>query len=122
MNNNKPHVMTPQQVYVLTSLLKGMYIVKTINFENTDIWKLYEGNQNPVTYFYLNTIKAIRHFMKNDGIKLVINLEEVAKLHGKTLVKIEYMKLYPKVVKVKKVKEIKVKPKRKKKEPAKVSE
>jgi hypothetical protein len=69
------------------------YIIKTINANGKEVYKILEGRQIPVQYFTEITVRNIKNYLKIDGQKrMTLNLNEVRKLHGNNYIKIIYKK------------------------------
>lgn len=85
--------MSKQQIYILTCLLKGMYLARTKNFYGVTCFKLFEGNMNPVCYVYRRTIRSVMYLIREEKGKYVANLKEISKLHARNRIKIEYNKI-----------------------------
>lgn len=69
------------------------YMIKTINANGKEVYKILEGRQIPVQYFTEITVRNIKNYLKIDGQKrMTLNLNEVRKLHGNNYIKIIYKK------------------------------
>ena len=69
------------------------YMVRAINANGKEVYKVLEGRQTPVQYFTEITVKKIKDYLKIDDQKrMTLNLNEVRKLHGNNYIKIIYKK------------------------------
>lgn len=69
------------------------YMVKTINANGKEVYKILQGRQIPVQYFTEITVRKIKDYLKIDSHnRMTLNLNEVRKLHGNDYMKIIYKK------------------------------
>jgi hypothetical protein len=77
---------------LLKLLLEGCFLMQRKNFKRKGDYCLYKGKGNPHQYIKPKLLNSIRHLLKTNNGVLTLDLREVRKLHGNSLLKKEYKK------------------------------